>query len=199
MIVFEKINKAKPYVLFKKLYNDALRNHQKNIEAMCISSYDYDEGFVDSRYVNLKYIDNDEWIFFSNYEGPKARQFKSNNQVSIIFYWSSINIQVRLRALIKKTAKKKSNSHFSNRSKEKNALAIASEQSKKIESYDKFLELYNDVLDSKISLNKRPEYWGGYSFQPFYFEFWHGHNSRLNRREVFEFTDNKWKSYFLQP
>jgi pyridoxine/pyridoxamine 5'-phosphate oxidase len=30
---------------------------------------------VDSRYVNLKFISNDEFIFFSNYDSPKASSF----------------------------------------------------------------------------------------------------------------------------
>ena len=29
----------------------------------------------DSRFVNLKYVINDEWIFFSNYESPRRNNF----------------------------------------------------------------------------------------------------------------------------
>ena len=44
-----------------------------------------------------------------------------------------------------------------------------------------------------------PEYWGGYSFTPYYFEFWKGHESRINKREVFDQIDGVWKQSFLQP
>ena len=199
MIVFQDINSARPYELFVNYYNKAIKANQNNIEAMCISSYDSKNKFVDSRFVNLKYIENNEWIFFSSYSGPKSQQFKSNNQVSVIFYWSSIDVQIRMRASIKKTSKDKSNKHFKNRSKEKNALAIASDQSQKTISYDIFIENYNEILNNNLALDKGPEYWGGYSFKPFYFEFWQGHESRLNRREVFEFIGNRWINSFLQP
>jgi len=44
-----------------------------------------------------------------------------------------------------------------------------------------------------------PEYWGGFSFIPYYFEFWVGHESRINKREVFDKTEGIWKHSFLQP
>ena len=42
----------------------AFSENQINIQAMCISSYSTKEGFVDSRFVNLKYIDSNKWTFF---------------------------------------------------------------------------------------------------------------------------------------
>ena len=45
----------------------------------------------------------------------------------------------------------------------------------------------------------RPNFWGGYSFTPYYFEFWQGHENRLNKRHVFEQQDDEWIERFLQP
>ena len=44
-----------------------------------------------------------------------------------------------------------------------------------------------------------PDYWGGFKFKPYYFEFWEGHKSRLNKREIFKLDNNDWTKYFLQP
>ena len=49
------------------------------------------------------------------------------------------------------------------------------------------------------NLKKCPDYWGGYYFSPFYFEFWEGHDSRLNKREVFELVEGEWSEYMLEP
>ena len=38
---------------------------------------------------------------------------------------------------------------------------------------------------------------GGYSFSPYYFEFWDGHKSRVNKRYVYELVKNKWVEYYL--
>ena len=60
-----------------------------------------------------------------------------------------------------------------------NALAISSYQSKEIKSYDDVQKKYDTVLQDKCINLKRPEYWGGFSFIPYYFEFWEGHEHRL--------------------
>ena len=67
MIQFKNLNKEIPYQLIKKKYDEALDKGQKGIEAISISSYNKQIDEVDSRYVNLKFISNDEFIFFSNY------------------------------------------------------------------------------------------------------------------------------------
>ena len=105
-----------------------------------------------------------------------------------------------MRANIEKTSSEQSDDHFLNRSNLKNALAISSSQSNKISSYEEVQKQYKDVLDDPVKLSKRPNYWGGYSFTPYYIEFWQGHESRINKREVFEHVNNgNWNSYFLQP
>jgi len=198
MIKFNNLHQEDPYILFKEKYERASKAGQKTIEAISISSYSKLVNEVDSRYVNLKFISNDEFIFFSNYQSPKAAAFNSHNQVAALIYWSSINVQIRMKAYIKKTSKEFNQKYFFNRSKEKNALAISSNQSKKIDSYSEVIENFNRSLESN-DLKKCPEYWGGYSFIPYYFEFWEGHESRLNKREVFEKINGVWKQSFLQP
>jgi len=198
MIEFKNLNQEIPYQLLKKKYDEALDLGQENIEAISISSFNKEINEVDCRYVNLKFILNDEFIFFSNYDSPKAFAFNSHNQIAALLYWSSINVLIRMKAQIKKTSKEFNQKYFFDRSEEKNALAISSNQSKLIESYSQVKENYNKSLESD-NLQKCPEYWGGYSFIPYYFEFWKGHESRINKREVFDKIDGAWKHSFLQP
>ena len=63
MIEFNDLNLEKPYQLFKKKYDEALNAGEKGIEAIIISSFNKEINEVDSRYVNLKFISNDEFIF----------------------------------------------------------------------------------------------------------------------------------------
>ena len=198
MIQFNNLNQEIPYLLFKTKYDEALNAGQKSIEAISISSYNTKKHEVDSRYVNLKFITNDEFIFFSNYNSPKAASFNSHNQITALVYWASINVQIRIKAKIKKTSNDYNQKYFFDRSEEKNALAISSNQSKPIDSYSQVKENYNKSLKND-DLKKCPEFWGGYSFTPYYFEFWEGHESRLNKREVYEKSDDSWKHLILQP
>ena len=199
MIKFLNLNSEKPYSYFQALYREALENGQKGIEAISVSSYNQASSEVEARYVNLKYIANNEWIFFSNYHSPKANQFESHSQVSILVYWASINTQIRMKAKIFKTSAEFSNEHFQGRTKEKNALAISSNQSQIIGSFDEVEKNFYETLESMTSEMVRPDFWGGYSFIPYYFEFWQGHKNRLNKRHVFELEDKEWAERFLQP
>ena len=198
MIKFINSNQELPYMLLRKKYDEAIDAGQKVIEAISISSFNTELNEVDSRYVNLKFIDKDKFIFFSNYNSPKADAFGFHNQIAAILYWSSINVQIRMKATIKKTSNDYNQKYFFNRSEEKNALAISSNQSKQIDSYTQVKENYNKSLEND-NLKKCPEYWGGFSFTPYYFEFWEGHESRINKRVVFDKIDSVWKKSFLQP
>ena len=198
MIQFNILNKEIPYQLFKEKYDEALNAGQKGIEAISISSYNKEVKEIDSRYVNLKFISNEEFIFFSNYDSPKAVSFNSHNQIAVLVYWPSINVQIRMKAKIKKTSNEYNQKYFFNRSEEKNALAISSNQSKQIDSYSQVKKNYSKSLKND-DLKKCPEFWGGYSFTPYYFEFWEGHELRLNKREVYEKSFESWKHLFLQP
>ena len=198
MIQFNNLNQEIPYQLLKEKYDEALNEGQRGIEAISISSYNKEISEVDSRYVNLKFISNNEFIFFSNYDSPKASAFNSHDQIAALVYWPSINVQIRMKAKIKKTSNEYNQKYFFDRSEEKNALAISSNQSKPIDSYSQVKENYNKSLKND-DLKKCPEFWGGYSFTPYYFEFWEGHESRLNKREAYEKSDDSWKHLILQP
>ena len=198
MITFSNSNSEIPYIKLKQKYNDALNLNQKNIEAISISSYSSESKEVNSRFVNLKFIDNNNFIFFSNYNSPKSREFKEHNQITALLYWNTINTQVRLKATIKKTSNEFNQTYFANRSEQKNALAISSNQSDSIDSFESVIRNYNKSLKLD-NLKECPEYWGGYSFTPYYFEFWEGSDFRLNKRVSYSLVNSKWVKAYLQP
>ena len=198
MINFIKLSPQLPYIIFKEKYDAALAAGQKSIEAISISSFNTKKHEVDSRFVNLKFITNDEFIFFSNYYSPKAASFISHNQIAALVYWPSINIQIRMKATIKKTSSDLNQKYFFERSEEKNALSISSNQSQPISSYEKVKENYQKSLKGD-DLKKCPDYWGGFSFKPYEIEFWEGNQFRLNRRDLYSKKDNNWSHIILEP
>jgi pyridoxamine 5'-phosphate oxidase len=198
MIKFLNESVSEPFIIFKKKYLEALKSNQKSIEAICVSSFSKENNEVDSRFVNLKFIDHESLIFFTNYNSIKAKNFKSHKQASIAIYWNSINIQFRFKGKIKKAKKNFNIDYFKNRSKHKNALAISSSQSKIIDSYDSVLKKYQQSLQSS-NLRDCPNYWGGYIFQPYYLEIWEGHESRINKRVAYKSSEGEWNNFFLEP
>lgn len=198
MIEFKNLNQETPYLLFKEKYDEAFNAGQKNIEAISIASFNKEKNEVDSRFVNLKIIDHDNFIFFSNYNSPKSLAFKSHNQVSVNIYWPVINLQIRMKAKISKKDRSYNQAYFLKRSAEKNALAISSDQSKSISSYDLVVKNYNEVKKD-MDLKECPEYWGGFVFKPYEIEFWEGNSFRLNKRNMYKLVDDTWHHNILQP
>lgn len=187
-------------MMFKDYFDSSLLMNQDSIDAISVASYCYDTKQVDSRFVNLKFVIKDKFIFFSNYKSPKGKQFAKHPNVAINIFWNKSNVQIRMNGNIKKTSCKFSDEYFYKRSTLKNALSISSKQSHKIESYNQVIRDYEYYLQSPdIDLQKRPDYWGGYEFKPILFEFWEGHNSRANKRDFFELKNDKWIHSVLQP
>lgn len=198
MIKFNNLSQEKPYLIFKEKYDQAFEAGQKNIEAISISSFSERFKEVNARYVNLKIIIKKDFIFFTNYESPKSQDFKNHKQITALIFWNTINTQIRIKALIKKTSKDFNQEYFSNRCSKKNALAISSKQSALTDAHANVVENYKKSLQYD-NLSQCPDYWGGFKFTPYYFEFWEGHNLRLNKRDVYEINNEKWTHVMLQP
>ncbi len=198
MITIINPSKEKPYVRLIELYKIALKEKQRNIEAFVVSSFSNTANEVNSRCVNLKFIDGKDLIFFSNYNSPKASDFEEHPQISGILYWNKLDKQIRIKGSIKRTSKKYNQKYFESRDPKKNALAISSNQSNEIESYQSVLKRYKYSIHNE-NLDKCPDFWGGYAITPYYFEFWEGHDQRINKREAFVLKDDDWNNFFLQP
>ena len=103
-----------------------------------------------------------------------------------------------MKAKIEKVTDKFSDEYFKTRDINKNALAISSHQSEPIDSYELVSKSFNETVLNQ-DLLVRPDFWGGFSFTPYYFEFWEGHESRLNKRNAYEMNNNTWEHSTLQP
>lgn len=198
MINFKNNNISPPYKEFRRRYELALNAGQPYIEAISISSYCLLSKQVNSRYVNLKIINDQDFIFFTNYNSPKSKQLMEHPQASINIFWHTINTQIRIKGTIKKAPSNFNQDYFKSRNKEKNALAICSNQSEKIDSFKKIQIKFDDALKNQ-DLNNCPEYWGGFLLTPFEFEFWEGGKHRLNKRDLYVLINGSWTNSILEP
>ena len=178
---------------------NALKSEQLNIDAVCISSFSNSKREVNSRFVNLKIVDGEQFIFFSNYKSPKAIEFQEHDQISAAIFWNKVNVQIRFKANIKKITKEFNKIYFMNRDIKKNALAISSNQSEVVDSFDDVINNYKTALKT-ANLKDCPDYWGGYAFTPYSIEFWEGDENRLNKRVLYTNNQiNDWSKSIIEP
>lgn len=186
-----------PMALFQAWFSEILQSEQYDPTAMVLSSVDA-QGDVDSRVVLLKGIEKDQFLFFTNYESPKALQLQHHPHVALNFYWPSMARQVRIRGVAQKTSREQSQAYFASRPIESQWSAIVSQQSAVIHERA-VLERAFQALHDKPQPITPPDNWGGYGVTPTVMEFWQGRDNRLHDRIQYVYEANVWKSYRLAP
>ena len=187
-----------PFDQFEVWLQEAIESDQLEPTAMILSTVN--EHFQPhSRVVLLKELTADSFVFFTNYEGHKAQQIAQNNQVSLLFFWPSLERQVRIEGVAEKMSEVLSAAYFKSRPLENQIGAWASPQSQLIRSKD-FLEQQFKYYKQKFGDNiPKPPHWGGYSVKPDSIEFWQGRANRLHDRLLFTIESGEWKISRLAP
>ncbi|HEY6915892.1 MAG TPA: pyridoxamine 5'-phosphate oxidase [Paludibacter sp.] len=187
-----------PLDQFEVWLQEAIESDQLEPTAMILSTVD--EHFQPhSRVVLLKELTADSFVFFTNYEGHKAQQIAQNNRVSLVFFWPTLERQVRIEGVAEKMSEVLSAAYFKSRPLENQLGAWASPQSQLIRSKD-FLEQQFQYYKQKFGDNiPKPPHWGGYIVKPVSIEFWQGRASRLHDRLLFTVEGSDWKISRLAP
>jgi len=187
-----------PFEQFEVWLQEAIESDQLEPTAMILSTVD-EHGQPHSRVVLLKEFNIDSFVFYTNYEGHKAQQMAQNNKVSLVFFWPTLERQVRVEGMVEKISEILSASYFKSRPIENQLGAWASPQSQLIRSQD-FLEQQFQYYKQKFGNDiPKPPHWGGYAVKPTTFEFWQGRANRLHDRLLFTKGSGKWKISRLAP
>lgn len=174
-----------PIKHFQLWLNDAIEAQLPLPEAMTLATATPD-GRPSARMVLLKQVDNDGFVFFTNYLSAKARQMDANPYASLVFYWPQLERQVRVEGSVVRTSEQESRDYFRTRPRESQIGAWASAQSEVISGRDALEERARELevlyCDQDIDC---PEHWGGYRLTPERIEFWKGRVGRLHDRILY--------------
>ena len=188
-----------PIHYFLNWFSDALEVN-KNEANVCVLSTISPLNTPSSRVVLLKEVDENGFKFFTNYTSSKAVDIEHNNNVSLNFYWSELERQVRISGIAKKIPAKESDDYFKSRPRESQMGAWVSDQGKEINlSYNFTNSLHKLERKFKGKVIERPLHWGGYCIVPNSVEFWQGRPARLHDRLVYELDGKTWHKKRLSP
>ena len=195
----EKTIDRDPIRQFQMWFNDAIEARLPMPEAMTLATATPD-GRPSARMVLLKQVDQDGFVFFTNYHSAKAGQLDANPYAALVFYWSQFDRQVRVEGSVIRTSAQESRDYFKTRPRESQIGAWASAQSEAISSRDaleqRARELEALYCDRDIDC---PEHWGGYRLRPERIEFWKSRVGRLHDRILYQREAIGWSISRLAP
>lgn len=174
---------ANPTDQFLKWFDEAVAAGLLEPNAMALSTSGKG-GKLSSRMVLLKGVDNDGFVWYTNYGSRKAHDLSENPHAALLFFWNDLHRQVRIEGTVQKVPLDESEKYFHSRPRGSQLGAIVSKQSSVIAGREVLYQAYKE-LEEKYpdgSLIPKPDYWGGYRLTPNRFEFWQGQPSRLHDR-----------------
>jgi len=195
----EKSIDADPLKQFTRWFGDAVHAEIEEPNAMVLSTCGPD-GVVSGRIVLLKGIENNGFVFFSNYDSRKGIQLASNPHAALTFLWYAIERQIRIEGRVVKLSRKESVAYFNSRPADSRISACISPQSCVIPDRS-FLESMREglLLDLDGASPLCPDNWGGYLLRPAMVEFWQGRAHRLHDRLRYRREGKGWIVERLAP
>jgi pyridoxamine 5'-phosphate oxidase len=189
-----------PIQLFNRWFDAAIASGARLPDAMTLATVSKD-GRPSARIVLLKQVDDDGFVFFTNYNSQKARELDENPRAALVMYWVQLDRQIRVEGAVERISAAESDEYFRTRPRESQIGALASPQSDVIESREvleaRFRELDEVYRERKVD---RPEHWGGYRLKPDRVEFWQNRAGRLHDRVLYERQpDASWTIKRLAP
>lgn len=187
-----------PLVLFEQWQQDASGAGLADPTGVVVATIQPD-GSIRQRFVLLKGVSEDGFVFFTNYKSDKAAALAQNDRSSMLFPWNELDRQVSVSGKADKIAESKSDAYFAARPRASQIAAWTSQQSQPISSRGALEDQYQATLERFDGSDvARPPHWGGFKLVPERIEFWQGGEDRLHDRVVYQYS-NGWRRFRLQP
>jgi len=188
-----------PLAVFESWYAEARALDPRFADAMTLATASAD-GRPSARTVLYKGLHESALCFVSNYGSTKGQELEQNPRAALVFFWATLNRQVRIEGRVERASAAWSDRYFAARARSSQIGAWASAQSEVIAT--------REVLEARIAAAEarfrdqsvpRPEFWGGYRLEPERMEFWLGQDARLHDRYSYRRSPAGWSVERLSP
>jgi pyridoxamine 5'-phosphate oxidase len=189
-----------PFEMAQRWLSEATDAEINDPNAIALSTVDA-QGMPNARMVLLKEIEDDAFVFYTNYTSAKAGELDQAGKAAFVMHWKSLRRQIRARGIITKEDGPKADEYYRSRSLKSRLGAWASDQSSPLSSRAALMAEVAKVTIKQGPDPKRPPFWGGYRLAPLEIEFWADGEFRLHDRFVWRRPDlgSGWTVTRLSP
>lgn len=189
-----------PFALARAWLAEAATSEPRDPNAMALATVDAD-GLPNVRTVLLKDIEDDGFVFYTNFGSAKGQEIDAAGKAALVLHWKSLGRQVRARGLTERVEDEVADAYFRSRPLQSRLGAWASRQSQPLSSREALMAEVARVTARHGTAPRRPEFWGGYRIRPVEIEFWADGAFRLHDR--FRWTRERpgepWRVMRLNP
>lgn len=192
-----------PYPLLAQWMAQALAEYEGEAYAFSLATADA-EATPHVRTLLMREIyqkDNDiSCIFYSNYHSQKGQDLLDNPKAEALFFWASLERQIRIAGVVKRVDAQKSKRYFLSRPIDSQIGAwVSCPQSGVVESRQAMTNKFASLSAQFADNVPYPEFWGGYELLARRVEFWQGRKGRLHDRIVYLRKEDAWHRQRLLP
>ena len=170
-----------PFELVRSWLLEAEASEINDPNAMALSTVDAD-GLPNVRMVLLKSIEDDAFVFYTNYESAKGQELDNSGKAALVMHWKSLHRQLRVRGVVEKENGEVADAYYKSRGLKSRLGAWASEQSRPVESRAALVAKVAKITATHGIIPERPPFWGGFRIFPLEVEFWADGDHRLHDR-----------------
>ena len=189
-----------PFTIFRRWLEEARKTEVNDPDAIALATVDK-EGLPNVRMVLLRIIEEDAFVFFTNYGSKKAQEAFLTNKVAFNLHWKSLRRQIRVRGHVEKEDGMIADKYFSEREFGSQTAAWASKQSETLTDRQELIERWQSFKNQFEQNVGRPDFWGGIRIKPVQIEFWADGQYRLHDRFLWErkYGEKSWSVRRLYP
>ena len=189
-----------PFTIFRRWLEEARKTEVNDPDAIALATVDK-EGLPNVRMVLLRIIEEDAFVFFTNYGSKKAQEAFLTNKVAFNVHWKSLRRQIRVRGHVEKEDGMIADKYFSEREVGSQTAAWASKQSETLTDRQELIERWQSYKNQFEKNVGRPDFWGGIRIKPVQIEFWADGQYRLHDRFLWErkLGEKSWNVRRLYP
>ncbi len=185
---------------FQIWFEEHLKQTKARLPAACCLSTIGLDGFPNSRFVSLKEIHDGCFIVMGTLSSRKGLEIEKCNQVSLTFWWTETERQVRVQGFAIKISEQLADRYFSERNNDSQIVSIVSRQGEELDNPDELTQKYEALKRNPVEEHlQRPADWGGYAIRPVRVEFLQFMSTRFHQRKLYELVKEKWEVRYLQP